>query len=57
MTTFTNYSDYQAALKAGQRDIKFNSLTESSVKTTNGISSHLKHTLAAIQNNELYGAA
>lgn len=53
MTTYTNYKEYKAAQAAGMRDIKFVSLKEVKVPTHNGISSHLKHTVAAIQANEL----
>ena len=53
MTTYNNFSEYMAAQAAGKRDIKFVSLKETKVPTHNGISSHLKHTVAAIQANEL----
>lgn len=53
MTTFTTYKEFLAAQAAGQKDIRFISSQPAEVVTTNKISKHLKHTVAAIQANEL----
>lgn len=57
MTTFNNYSQYLQAQAQGQKSIRFVSLNQEVVAPTNGISPHLKHTIAAIQGCELMGAA
>jgi len=55
LKNYTNYLEFRIAFQRGDRDIRFESLQPSTISLDNGISSHLKYTVAAIQSSELNG--